>query len=184
LDRCLGNISYQQKKEILYDYEEHFSIGIENGKTEEEIADSLGNPQNIAKQFKADCLLKIAETEKSTGNVFRAVLAVVGLGFFNLVFVFGPFMGVVGVLIGLFAAALGISVSGIALLAASILYPIYPGLVSMPYGFPFNQTAFMFISVGLACLGILFTIGVWKLCQGFYNLTLKYLKANLNIIKR
>ena len=31
-------------KDILYDYEEHFRIGLENNKTEEEISKALGNP--------------------------------------------------------------------------------------------------------------------------------------------
>jgi uncharacterized membrane protein len=61
LDRSLGNIPFNQKRDIMYDYEEHFSIGLQSGKTEDEIAGSLGNPVNIARQYRAEYMLKNAE---------------------------------------------------------------------------------------------------------------------------
>ena len=72
---------------------------MENGKTEEEIAFSLGDPRILAKQFSASYAVQRAESSTSVNNILRAVLAVVGLGFFNLVFVLGPFLGLVGVLV-------------------------------------------------------------------------------------
>lgn len=51
LGNSLGNIPEEEKKDILYDYEEHFRIGSENGKSEEEIAELLGDPVGIAKQY-------------------------------------------------------------------------------------------------------------------------------------
>ncbi len=37
--------------DIIYDYEEHFNAGIENGKTEEQISEELGSPDDIAKEY-------------------------------------------------------------------------------------------------------------------------------------
>jgi uncharacterized membrane protein len=188
LDISLGNISFEQKKEIMYDYEEHFSIGIENGKTQEQIAKDLGNPVSIAKQYRAECMLKNAEINTSTKNIFKAVLAVVGLGFFNLVFILGPFLGIVGVLIGLFAAAISIVISGAAVLGVSIFLPALvnyiPVAVSLPGGVYYSQTAMIFLSIGIGSMGLLATIGVWKLVKLFCSLTIRYLKFNINIVNK
>ena len=56
LDRLKASISYlplQDQADILNDYEEHFRIGLENGKTEAEIAGSLGSPEELGASFVA-----------------------------------------------------------------------------------------------------------------------------------
>jgi len=181
LDRYLGNIDENQKKEILYDYDEHFSVAIEKGKTEEEISAALGSTQVIARQFKAECLLKKAQDNSSAQNIFSAIFAVVGLGFFNIVFVLGPFLGLVGVMVGLFATAFAISISGIAILGAVIFFP---WLLSIPQGLYISSEALIFISVALISLGALCSIGMAKLSKLFFNLILKYLKFNIGFVTR
>lgn len=52
LKQNLRGFSQEEIDDILYDYEEHFSIGLSSGKTEEEIAEDLGNPKDIAQQYK------------------------------------------------------------------------------------------------------------------------------------
>lgn len=51
LAQSIKHLPQEEQNEILFDYEEHFRIGLEQGKTEEEIADSLGNPAIIAAQY-------------------------------------------------------------------------------------------------------------------------------------
>lgn len=51
LAQSITHLPKEEQDEILYDYEEHFRIGLEQGKTEDEIAASLGNPHIIASQF-------------------------------------------------------------------------------------------------------------------------------------
>jgi hypothetical protein len=53
----LGNISPASVEEILYDYREHFDIGLEQGKTEDEISQSLGDPRLIARQYRAEYIV-------------------------------------------------------------------------------------------------------------------------------
>lgn len=178
LDKALGNISEQAKQEILYDYEEHFSVALEMGKTEEEIAYALGDPKQIARQFRAECALRRAEDASSLGNIFRAVFAAMGLGFFNLVFVLGPFLAAAGVLMGLFIAAVGILFAGLALILAALLSPILPSLISMDVSLP----VVFFIGTGTTALGLLCNILVYYLIKAFFRATLSYLKMNLKII--
>ena len=52
LRKNLKGFSQDEIDDILYDYEEHFSIGLSSGKTEEEIAEDLGDPKDIADQYK------------------------------------------------------------------------------------------------------------------------------------
>lgn len=47
----LSSLTYKEIEEIVADYEEHFRAGLEKGKTEAEIAVSLGSPEEIARQY-------------------------------------------------------------------------------------------------------------------------------------
>ena len=180
LKSLLKNIPEEDMNEILYDYEEHFRLGMEEGKSEEEVCVSLGDVKLIARQFKADVTIKQAERNTSTGNTFRAVLAALGMGFFNTVFVVGPFFGIVGVLIGLFAAAAGIIASGVGILIALILAPVFPSYIAMDV----NEIFAFFTSIGITCLGLLFLIGDCYLAKYFYGATVRYLRWNIEIIKK
>jgi uncharacterized membrane protein len=180
LGNLLAGLPEEEKNDILYDYEEHFRIGTENGKSEEEIASSLGDVRAIAKQYKANFTIQQAQENASASNIFKAVLATVGLGFFNLVFVFGPFMGLVGVLIGLFAAAFGITIAGIASFIAVIISPLMPNLIDTTG----NTQFFAFASIGITCMGLLFFILDCYLAKFFFKGTVKYLKWNMEIIKK
>lgn len=180
LSSALSNMPTEEKSDILYDYEEHFTIAIEKGKTEEEAAEELGNPEGIAKYYRANAAINKAEANKSVKHITGAVFSVLGLGFINLVFILGPYLGVVGALIGFFAAAIGITISGIVGVIASTFAPAIPEIVSMPV----NQGAAIFATTGLACLGILMFIGCCYLAKGLYIVTIKYLKFNLSIIQK
>ncbi|MCR4925010.1 MAG: DUF1700 domain-containing protein [Clostridiales bacterium] len=47
----LSSLDYQSKQDIISDFEEHFSIGLSSGKTEEQICAELGNPIENARQY-------------------------------------------------------------------------------------------------------------------------------------
>jgi hypothetical protein len=51
LEKALGNMKWEQKKEVLYDFEEYFANALSDGKTEEQAAQELGNPEEIALSF-------------------------------------------------------------------------------------------------------------------------------------
>ncbi len=175
----LSELSVEERNDIIYDYEEHFRVGVESGRTEEELAIGLGDPKTIAKQLKAGYLVQRAQNDVSTGNVLKAIIATIALGFFNLVFVLGPFVGAVGVLIGLFAAAIGITVAGVLVFISSIVGPLFPEYVSFGGISPVVAT---FAGSGFTALGILFLIGDCYLLKGCYQLTIRYLKWNISII--
>jgi uncharacterized membrane protein len=180
LNSQLSRLSQEERNDILYDYEEHFSIGLEQGKTEEEIAKSLGDPRLISRQFIADSMVKQAVETKSIGSITRAVFAIAGLGFLNLIITVPIFFSLFAVLISLFAAAFSIAVSGLALILAPMAQPMFPDYVDMG---GINPGVMIFSGVGLTSMGILFFIGVVYLSKYFFKGTISYLKMNMSIIK-
>lgn len=54
LNRHLSGLSEEEKSEILNDIRDHFDNGISNGKTDDEIASALGDPELLARQYKSD----------------------------------------------------------------------------------------------------------------------------------
>ncbi|WP_432662382.1 DUF1700 domain-containing protein [Wukongibacter baidiensis] len=187
LSNLLSSLPSDERQDILFDYEEHFSIGLEEGKTEEDIIDSLGSPKTIAKQYKANYIVTQAEVNPSPSNMLKAVLAILALGFFNLIFVLGPFLGLVGVLIGLFAASIGILIAGVSVFGTAALGPVLGSLnayISLPSIMVSNTGATLFLGIGLTSLGLLFIIGNCYLARWLYIGTIQYLKLNLRLLGR
>lgn len=179
LRKQLSGLPEVDLKEILYDYEEHFRNSAQDGKSEEYIIAHLGDIRQIANQYRMSSAIRTAEEKTTPANVGRAVIMTVTLGFFNIVIILGPYLGLLGALAGLFAAAIGVFAVGVGILVGMFVSPILPELININLG---NPIAF-FISVGLICLGLLFFIGDCYLTKYFFKGTISYLKWNLNIIK-
>ncbi|MCT4563740.1 MAG: DUF1700 domain-containing protein [Maledivibacter sp.] len=184
LSLLLRNLPSSERQEILFDYQEHFSIGLEEGKTDKEIIEALGSPKSIAKQYDPGYAVNPVEVNSSTTNVVKAIFATIVLGFFNLIFVLGPFLGVVGVLIGLFGASIGVTIAGISISAGMVLNPILYRYISIPIALASNAPATMFLGIGLTAFGLLFTIGNCYLARWLFIGTIKYLKFNLRLIRK
>ncbi|MBO8157332.1 MAG: DUF1700 domain-containing protein [Bacillaceae bacterium] len=185
LERLLYRLPKEERDDILYDYQEHFTIGLQQGLTEAEIIQKLGHPKAIARELLASYHIQKAKSDVSFDNVLRAVIATIGLGFFNLVFLLGPFLAITGIIIALYAVAFSLITAAIAVLLAEPL----SGL------FHFQFSAFglegiskwlvsLFSSMILGGLGVLIGIGTIYISKGFYSLTLKYLQSNLKMITK
>ncbi len=178
LSKYLRGIPGEDEKDIISDFEEHFEMGKKEGRTEEDLAKSLGDPKALANQLKANIMVAQAEKETTAVNITRAVFASLGLGFFNLIFVLGPFIGVVGILVGLFAAAIGTTAGGITGLLGTIFSPLFPEYFNLIV----NPAVGIFASIGLICFGILFFIGDMYLTRGFFRLFIRYIKFNARVV--
>ena len=134
----------------------------------------------MAKQLVAEH--KVSSAEKSTNlpNVFRAVIATVSLGFFNIIFVLGPFIALFSVLISLFAAAFSVVVAG---LVSSISAFVVPFLYFGNGITPVMLLGIFFGGIAVMALGIMMGIGVYMLSNLFFRMTLSYLRFNMKIIQ-
>lgn len=171
LETSLQKLPSTEREEIIQDFEEHFAIGMTEGKTEEEIARSLGSPKQIAKEMIASYHVEKAEAKITTGNIIRAVIAAVSLGFFNLVFILGPFIALVAIIFSGWVVGGSFILSPLLVLIDTILFPM---------SFVFFD---LFLSIFLCGLGIFVAIGMYYVTKLFMKLFVKYLKFNTNLVK-
>lgn len=185
LRSLLGGLNSEVVADILYDYEEHFQIGKEKGKTEEEISRSLGTPEQIASQYRFETAVKKAEESQRPHNLLLAIFAGVGLGFFNLIFVLGIYMGLLASALALFFSAAMVFGSGLLLTVAALLPATFYWL-STPFVMEnfWGRLAAFFAGVGVTAAGILFLLLTLKLMELMYRGTLAYIKANIRIVKK
>lgn len=154
LDKILTKRNYSDKEEVLKDFEEHFIVGEQEGKSEEEISKLLGNPKDIADQFKEENEEKVNVTENKTVNkqensTFAKLILAGLLIFFNIVFVFGIVVGLFGALLGLFIASIAIAISGVVLFIVGVLGAII-GISFIASGI--LSLVLMFSGIGVVCL--------------------------------
>ncbi|GAB3062059.1 DUF1700 domain-containing protein [Virgibacillus ainsalahensis] len=171
LENGLKKLPQEEREDILQDFREHFDIGLADGRTQEQISESLGSPKHIAKELQANYHIEKVEATATTGNIFRAVWAVIGLGFFNLVIVLGPFIAMTAVIIAGWVVAAAFIASPLLVLINSLIYPQI---------FEFFD---LFFSIGLAGLGLFIAIGVYFASRAVTSGFIRYLKYNVRIVK-
>jgi uncharacterized membrane protein len=177
-DRLEGTIRADELEDIVSDYAEHFAIGKTNGRTDEELWRSLGSPEDVAREIRATHLVRRAEDSRSAGNLFRAVVATLGLGLFNLVFVLVPFLLLVLMLLLVFIIGVIFTLFGPVAFVSSVLH-----LAGVPaFSVWLSPTAGLFISLGMTSLGLLLIIGDYYLGRFFYHVGIQYLKWNISTI--
>ncbi|MBD0384146.1 HAAS signaling domain-containing protein [Paenibacillus sedimenti] len=219
LNYRLRGLPEKERQNILSVYEELFQKALENGKNEEDVAESLGYPRvpnwdapskekaNVEKEpmkkppaieqeppyRRPDPLppkLEPFEPERHTPyshsytppypppyqakpeSGIKAIIVSIALGFFNLIFVLGPWFGILSVLIGFF-------VSGIALIIAPVIVVIGSFIDNA------GSDLRLIFFVMLACFGlgiILTTLSSW-LFKWFFKLTWSYIQFNAKLIK-
>ncbi|MEK4025932.1 MULTISPECIES: HAAS signaling domain-containing protein [unclassified Sporosarcina] len=171
LKNNLTKLPHEERQEILQDYEEYFAIGQLDGKSEEQIATSLGSPKTIGKELSAAYHLEKAETTGSTGNLLRAIWAVIGLGFFNLIIVLGPFIALVALIVSGWVTGIGFTAAPLLILLNPILAPGTFELFDL------------FNSLALCGLGLFISIGMLYATKYFMNGFIRYMKFNGKLVK-
>lgn len=171
LESLIKRLPAEERQDIMQDFEEHFALGAMEGKTDEEISASLGSPQQIAKELLVSYHLEKVENTATAGNVVRAVWAVIGLGFFNLVIVLGPFIALLGLLFAGWVISITFVASPLLILLDTVLHP--------ELFVPFE----LFLSIMLAGLGFFVGIGMYHVTRFLTKGFIRYLKFNVNLVK-
>lgn len=182
LKQCLHGFPEDEVKDILSDYEEHFHIGISKGKSEEEISNELGRPEDIGKNYKNSYKennhnKEIYNTNHSSNDNTRKLLIGVLLLFFNLIVVLGPYLGLAGLLLGGYGIGLAFIVGGFIALFGS------PIVLFTPIPTPHILTSLGF-GIGFIALGLVVIILAIYLSKLFIQLTTRYVKWNFELINR
>ncbi len=98
--------------EIVADYETHFEDAAAAGRSETEVAEALGSPDRLARELKAEAGIQRWRQEQNPSAAAGAILAVLGLGAIDIMFLLPLLMGVLGALFGLFIAVVSVFFAG------------------------------------------------------------------------
>jgi len=167
-DRLRG-LPQEEKQNIIRIYEDLFRQAEESGKSEREIIESFGfqlPPIPNQPPLTGQRLMRRAESGA------RVVITSVALGLFNLLFVLGPFLAVAA---SLFTLSL-----------VAILFTFSTFWIILGTGLPTSLTILLleiFFALMMTGLGVLLTIGMWKVNVGFKKLVIRYVRLNLRLIK-
>jgi uncharacterized membrane protein len=87
LQQGLRGLPQDEIDDIVADYDAHFSDAIASGRSEADVAASLGDPRALGNELRAETRLRRWETRRNPRNFVRAGLALIGLQAFNIVVV-------------------------------------------------------------------------------------------------
>lgn len=116
LSNELGHMPYGDVKDIMQSIEEHFDEGLSEGRSEAEIAESLGDPKELANEFKDGAKFnqimkkrkKVDNGRDGTGRIFVVVFNIfVGVAMWLVLLaaiiaalcILGVDLGIIGVII-------------------------------------------------------------------------------------
>lgn len=177
LSMYLQGLPSSEIQDILSDYEEHFDIGISKGKTEEEISKELGDPREVAEGYRTsyrNIQRDNVDRDYSPYDNSRKILIILMLIAFNLIIVLGPYIALVGILLSFYGIAIGLMFVGVVILFG------LPFSFFIPIPAPHPLTSISF-GIGLGGLGLLIIILSVYLTKLLYQLTVKYIKWNIEL---
>jgi uncharacterized membrane protein len=186
----LRGLPERERNNILSVYEELFQKASQNGKHEDQIAESLGYPRiphwDGSREQQHPMANLYTNTNPYQGHQqpyrnpycvkpetgFKAIIASIALGFFNLVIVLGPFIALCGVIFALYVTS-----------AVCLISPIVMIIGDSWTGSSTDMQFVFFAALAVLGFGILLTgFTVW-FSKLFFKLTWLYIRFNMKIIK-
>lgn len=172
LESRLAVLPLEESREFIEEVETHFEIGIQNGRTEQDIARELGDPFEMATEALGDRYVDMEAPPHSAVNktsTFGKFAIRTGLFFCALVAI--PFI-----------AALWSG--GVAIALGSLVTILSPVFVLLDY--LVNGTFYpakLFLSISLIGIGIFLGYATRSVLLGLISLTSKYSKWNSRMVK-
>lgn len=118
LQEGLRGLPPAARADIVADYENHFAEGAAAGRSEADVAASLGDPGRLARELRAEIGLKRWEEQRSPSAGASAVFAVLGLGAIDILILLPILMGVGSAIFGLGVAVIALFFAGGVVFAA------------------------------------------------------------------
>ena len=175
LDRLrqgLAGLPPETITDVMNDYDTHFADAAAAGRTEAEVAAALGDPSRLARELRAEAGVKSWETAKSPSSAVGAVIAILGLGALDIMFLIPFLMGVAGTMVGILTAAVGVFIAGGVLFAAGPFMGLPGGVAGALLG----GLGLMAGSVAIAALIV--ALGVWLV-----NGTIWYARLHYRVLE-
>jgi uncharacterized membrane protein len=171
----LRGLPPQAIAETVADYETHFADGLAAGRSEEEVAQALGDPGRLARELRAEQGLRRWEEERSASGAASAVFAVLGLGALDVLILLPVLMMIAGLIFAMGCAAIAGLFAGGAVFAAGP-FTDFPG---GPAAAILGGIGVMSGSLAVGAVVILITIGVVNALVWYGRLHYRLLKPAL-----
>lgn len=188
LRKELSDLPISDVEDIIRDQEEFIREALAAGRSEAEFLKSMGEPAELAKNIKGEIKYERAESKIENAekdfnlsiklkSVVAAVLALLVLAPFNLIFVLGPFVALLGILLGgwVFSFVFGaVSLAALVLFFATIIHSggAVWALLATFFGF-LSGLAFSMVMMATMYFFSLFVL----------KIVTRYLRWNLNFLK-
>ena len=169
LEKSLKHMSADEKQNILADYREHFEIGKASGKSEEQIAKALGEPEQLAKMFSAMGAAGRAHESHGVRTSLRMLGAFLSFKVGGGVLAAMLYFASLSAMISLYAGAASVVLAGAGSLAVMA--------VEIIKGYPMWAITAFFVALMLGSGGML-------LCKGLNWLWRKLFSALPLLVKR
>lgn len=153
----LKHMRPDEKEDILQDFREHFEIGKESGKTEQEIADELGDPRQLARMYSAQSAANRVVESKGIKDTLRMLGAMISYKIGGGLLIMLLYFICLSVTLMFFACAAGLIVGGAGCIAMLVL--------ELTKGFYIWALLAFFAALLLSCGGLLWwrgTVRLWK----------------------
>lgn len=174
LKNSLRFMSEQEKKDIVYEFYRHFDEGKLEEKSEEEILEKLGDPEEIAKELNAVYALKRVEENCNMKSLFTAMLSIMGLSIINFIFIMMGFFIMLILLPFILAYFIGVPIM--------ILSPIILIILGFVNGFSTIGAGDFFESRKGIIIGAVLALAGYFIGKFFIKLFIRYLKWNMSIV--
>ena len=162
--------------DIAADYDTHFADGVAAGRSEQEVAAALGNPDRLARELRAEAGLKKWEEQKNPSAAAAAVFAVLGLGAIDIIILLPILMSVLGTLLAMFITVIAGVIGGAVVMAAGPFFD--------PPGGPLTAIlaglGLMAGSTSLGAITTIVTIGLMNLMVWYGRLHYRLLKPAID----
>ncbi|MEH7239508.1 HAAS signaling domain-containing protein [Bacillus sp. JJ1562] len=175
LEKYLRKLPKNEIEEILQDYEEYFTIGVEKGKTESQIVEALGSPKQLAKELNAVNAINKAEENKSIKSMFTALMSIMGLSVMNCIIILVSLFVLLILTPFILAYIIGVPIM--------ILSPLILIIMGFVNGFSTIGTGEIFESIKGLIIGSILAVLGYYIGKSFVRLFIKYLRWNTSIAR-
>ena len=170
LETRLAPLHPEERRELIGDVEAHFDFGLQNGRSEEEIARELGDPFEVAREALGDRFTDMPVYLPSNPSIIGRIFILIGLFFTGLI--------AVPLLAAFWSCGIGFAAAS----AGGIASPV---LLLIDYLLNGNfSPAKLFMSISLVGVGILLAylsrwifIGLWVMTKGYAGWNIRMMKG-------